>query len=155
MLGIALWVVSLSDQMPTISEVILPSKLYNPAEKRGLELCLQRERLLGLIQFSLGKGAGDVLALVDFRSVSEIGDSDAKRRLLYKLAAGQEKFGRRLTHRHLTLANVTQFAHRCEHHLMRLGTVGIDSRTATTQIADLLLGSLAQCQDATMGQKND
>lgn len=134
-LGVALWVVSFAEK--SLNPMLLRTGETMEAEE--IENFLRRKKMLPLVGFNLPGNTGDIFSLVNFSDVMHYDDPRSRQAILDRI---RSKLKQQQRSELDIISGEIAFSHHCLGSYFMSGQVGIDPRTATAQIVNLLFGCL-------------
>ncbi len=143
-LGVALWVLSFAEKLPTPMLYRLTGE-QTRAIQSELEAFLRRKKMLPLVEFCLPDNTGDIFSLVNFSDVTHYDDPRSRKVIFDRI---RSKLKQQQSPEHDAISGEIAFSHHCLESCFTSGQVGIDPRTATAQIVDILFGGLGAIMKA-------
>lgn len=157
-LRIALWVVSFAEELPKINAVVLRTS-GKQAEMKAKQLhdYNMRLRLLSLIHFTNPNDAVKLFSLVNAGEPTHYDDDRSRAVLAKRIRSklGQDSYLTNLDIERTIRA--VEFSHHLFDEYFGSGQSGVDPRTASAKVADLLLGGLGaimKAKERSKGGKN-
>ncbi len=148
-LGIALWVVSFAEAFPNINPVVYrKSGAQMEMEAKQLSAYNMRQSLLPMIHFKMVNDAVDYFALVKAGEPVHYDDERSRGVLANRIRAKLGEGSPRIDLDIEPAIRAVEFSHHLFDDQFGSGKHGVDPRTASAQVADLLLGGLGTTMKA-------